>query len=95
MCDRCLRDAAVKSVLVLAWLLLAGVPAWSQAPPDETTSGDVASARTCVVQRGDTLAAIARRCDVTVEQLKLANSRTDDFVREGDVLVVSRAMPEI
>jgi len=80
-----------------AWCLpvLLGATAWGQTPPAETSSGSVRARRTYVVQRGDTLAKIAKRFGVTVEQLKLANRRTHDLVRDGDVLVVSREMPTL
>jgi len=48
-----------------------------------------------IVRRGDTLVDIARRYNVSLEQLKLANGRTDDALKIGDVVRVSRQMPAI
>ncbi|HUW58432.1 MAG TPA: L,D-transpeptidase family protein [Planctomycetota bacterium] len=48
-----------------------------------------------VVRRGDTLGGIARRYRLPVELVKLANNRTDDFLRIGDLVRISREMPAI
>ena len=87
---RCLCASAIVATFVLV------ASAWGQArPPAETSSGSAARAQTVVVKRGDTLAGLAKRLGVSVEQLRLANGRTHDLVRPGDVLVVSRAMPRV
>ncbi|HUU42684.1 MAG TPA: L,D-transpeptidase family protein, partial [Planctomycetota bacterium] len=46
-----------------------------------------------VVQAGDSFSTVARKFRVSVQQLKLANGRTTDFVREGEKLRVTRKMP--
>lgn len=48
-----------------------------------------------VVRHGDTLGGIARRYRLPVELVKLANNRTDDFLRIGDLVRISRQMPAI
>ena len=59
------------------------------APPAARTAGAPAPAgNTVVVQRGETLFAIARRHNVTVDALKRANTLSTDGIREGQTLVV-------
>lgn len=48
-----------------------------------------------VVVSRDTLTAIARKTGVTIEQIKLANHKTDDKLSINDRLTISRQMPAI
>jgi lipoprotein-anchoring transpeptidase ErfK/SrfK len=50
---------------------------------------------THIVRAGETLSGIARRYGVTFEQIKLANLRTSDFIREGEELAISSKMPNL
>jgi lipoprotein-anchoring transpeptidase ErfK/SrfK len=47
------------------------------------------------VQLGETLSSISRRLGTSVEQIKLANHKRDDFVRAGERLIVSWRMPTV
>ena len=48
-----------------------------------------------LVRRGDTLVGIAKQYNVSLEQLKLANNRTDGVLKLGDTVCVSKQMPVI
>ena len=47
------------------------------------------------MQPGDTLVKIARRMGTTVEQIKLANHKQDDFLRAGERIIISWRKPVI
>jgi len=48
-----------------------------------------------VVRSGENFSTIARKFRLSVQQLKLANNRTKDYLREGEKLRVTRKMPFI
>ena len=73
---------------------LAGKPVEGVVKPGETPKEDQNDILH-VVRRGDTLVGIAKQYNISLEQLKLANNRTDSALRIGDTIRVSRQMPVI
>ncbi|HEX4893398.1 MAG TPA: LysM peptidoglycan-binding domain-containing protein [Hyphomicrobiaceae bacterium] len=61
-------------------------PAATRRPSPAGGNGQVV-----VVQKGDTLSALARRHNVSVTELKRANALSTDVIREGQRLTVPRA----
>jgi LysM repeat protein len=65
------------------------------APPFEAALGaavrDTGEATTYVVQRGDSLARIAARFDVTIDELVEANQLTSTIIQPGQMLIVPGA----
>jgi LysM repeat protein len=82
------RRLAVTEAIAKLEQELAGKPVEPPAQPDMEDT-------VYSVRRGDTLASIAARFKVTVEQIKLVNNRTDDRLRIGDPVRVTRSMPAV
>lgn len=70
-----------------------GDPPQAGVTPAATHRGPPAGAQSqvVVVQKGDTLSALARRYSVGVDDLKRANSLRSDSIREGQRLNIPRA----
>ena len=81
--ERKLRDSTHQRAL--AGAILDGVRAYFQrnAPP-----GTLFAARRHTIERGDTLAGIAQRYRVSIDQLRATNGLDGDSIREGEVLSI-------
>lgn len=67
----------------LARAVMNGVRAYFRSNPP---TGTLMAAREHVIRRGDTLSEIARRYDVSMQRLRVANSLSDDTLQVGTVL---------
>ncbi len=69
----------------LAQAMLNGIRAYFQENPP---LGTVMAARRHIIQRGDTLSELAKRYDVSMQRLRVANGLTNDRLRIGAVLQI-------
>ncbi|MEY6432638.1 N-acetylmuramoyl-L-alanine amidase [Thioalkalicoccus limnaeus] len=83
--ERRLRDSAHQQRIAQA--IFEGVQAYflQHSPPDTRLAG-ATNGRQHVIDRGDTLGAIAKRYAIDVKALRLANGIDGDRIRVGDVL---------
>lgn len=79
--ERQLRDSRHQQRLALA--VMNGIRAYFRNNPPP---GTLIAAREHVIQRGDTLSEIAKRYDVSMQRLRLANGLSGDTLRIGGVL---------
>ncbi|MFP5505155.1 MAG: N-acetylmuramoyl-L-alanine amidase [Gammaproteobacteria bacterium] len=82
--ERMLRDARHQQRLAQA--VMNGIRAYFRNNPPPGTLVATAAAREHVVQRGDTLSEIAKRYDVSMQRLRVANGLSGDTLRIGGVL---------
>jgi N-acetylmuramoyl-L-alanine amidase len=81
--ERQLRDARHQQRLALA--VMNGIRAYFRNNPPPGTLV-AAAAREHVIQRGDTLSEIAKRYDISMQRLRVANGLSGDTLRIGGVL---------
>lgn len=79
--ERQLRDPRHQQQLAQA--ILGGIRVYFRNNPPP---GTVIAAREHIIKRGDTLSELAKRYDVSLEKLRVANGLTDDTLHVGSVL---------
>ncbi len=72
----------------LAQSIMHGIDAYFEQHPPPSTRMAAGGARRHVIERGDTLSAIAERYDVSLDRLRSANGLTRDVLHVGDVLKI-------
>lgn len=84
--ERNLRDARHQEAL--AQSIMRGVAEYFDRHPPPGTRLARAASRRHIIERGDTLSAIAQRYDVSISSLRHANGMTRDVLHVGDVLTI-------
>ncbi len=84
--ERGLRDPGHQARL--AQSIMRGIDAYFEQHPPPGTRLAAGSSRRHVIERGDTLSAIAVRYDVSLDRLRSANGLTRDVLHVGEILKI-------